>query len=176
MINKISVLIILIIIFTHMGHTQTKYDANWPSLNNRPIPEWFQDAKFGIFIHWGLYSVPAWGPTKDVGVYEKYAEWYWYSLSIPERESHQQFMDFHNRTYGKDFKYKDFVDRFSCDMFEPKEWANILYGSGAKYVVLTSKHHEGFTLLPSIHSTNWNAKDSGPKRDLLVELSEAVRS
>lgn len=176
MIKKISILILCTIIFIHMGHTQSKYEDNWPSINSRPIPLWFQNAKFGIFIHWGVYSVPAWGPTKDVGVYEKYAEWYWYSLSNPERESHLQFKDFHTRTYGQNFNYKDFVNQFTCEMFEPDEWAKILHGSGAKYIVLTSKHHEGFALWPSSHSGKWNAKDSGPKRDLLGELTQAVRS
>jgi alpha-L-fucosidase len=83
---KALILIVITILSGTLVQSQTKYKSDWESINSRPIPQWFQDAKFGIFIHWGLYSVPAWGPTKDVGIYEKYAEWYWYSLSNPRRE------------------------------------------------------------------------------------------
>ncbi|MBN1464900.1 alpha-L-fucosidase [candidate division KSB1 bacterium] len=152
------------------------YNPTWESLDARPIPAWFQDAKFGIFIHWGLYSVPAWGPTKDVGVYEKYAEWYWWSLTQPSRESYEQFNDIHARFYGKDAAYQDFVSGFTCDMFEPDEWARIFKEAGAKYVVLTSKHHEGFCLWPSRESWNWNSVDVGPNRDLAGDLIGAVRN
>ena len=163
-----------IILMTSMAVSQT-YSPTWESLDSRPIPQWFQDAKFGIFLHWGLYSVPAWGPTEGVGVYEKYAEWYWWSLTNPSRESHEQFNDIHNDFYGKDAKYQDFVSGFTCDMFEPAEWARIFKEAGARYVVLTSKHHEGFCLWPSQESWNWNAVDVGPHRDLAGDLITAVR-
>ncbi len=152
------------------------YEAAWESIDSRPVPEWFQDAKFGIFIHWGLYSVPSWGPTKDVGIYEKYAEWYWWSLTNPNRESYRQFNDFHRRAYGADFKYQDFASMFKAEMFEPEEWARIFRQSGARYVVLTSKHHEGFCLWPSPQSWNWNAVDVGPHRDLAGDLIAAVKN
>lgn len=152
------------------------YKPDWESLDSRPVPGWFQDARFGVFIHWGLYSVPAWGPTKDVGIYEKYAEWYWYSLTHPERESFQQFNEFHKRVFGDHARYPDFVHGFTCEMFDPDEWADILKKSGARYVVLTSKHHEGFALWPSAQAWNWNAVDAGPHRDLLGDLTQAVRA
>jgi len=172
---KLSLLISLLLICTISSFAQT-YEPNWESLDNRPIPEWFKDAKFGIFIHWGLYSVPAWGPTEGVGIYEKYAEWYWYSLTNPNRESYEAFNAFHEKAYGKDFKYQDFADMFTCDMFEPAEWARIFKEAGAKYVVLTSKHHEGFCLWPSKESWNWNSVDVGPHRDLAGDLIKAVRN
>lgn len=150
------------------------YKANWESIDSRPIPEWFTDAKFGIFIHWGLYSVPSWGPT-DAGVYDKYAEWYWNKLTNTESKVNQNFVEFHNKTYGENFKYQDFVDGFTCEMFQPEDWAKIFKDAGAKYVVLTSKHHEGFTLWPSKESWNWNSVDLGPHRDLAGDLIEAVR-
>lgn len=171
---KLSLLISLLLICTISSFAQT-YEPNWKSIDSRPIPEWFKDAKFGIFIHWGLYSVPAWGPTEGVGIYEKYAEWYWYSLTNPNRESHEAFNDFHEKAYGKDFKYQDFADMFTCEMFEPAEWARIFKEAGAKYLVLTSKHHEGFCLWPSKESWNWNAVDVGPHRDLAGDLIRAVR-
>ncbi|MDX9881590.1 MAG: alpha-L-fucosidase [Prolixibacteraceae bacterium] len=145
------------------------YQPTWESIDSRPVPEWFTGAKFGIFIHWGLYSVPSWGPTEG-SIYEKYAEWYWKRL---ETES---FSAFHNRVYGEKFRYQDFVKDFKAEMFEPDVWARILRQSGAKYVVLTSKHHEGFALWPSPHSWNWNAVDAGPHRDLAGDLIKSVRS
>ena len=152
-----------------------KYSANWESIDSRPIPKWFTDAKFGIFIHWGLYAVPAWGPT-DASVYDKYAEWYWNKLSNKDSKVHKNFVEFHNRVYGPDFKYQDFVRGFTCEMFSPEDWAKIFKGAGAKYVVLTSKHHEGFALWPSKESWNWNSVDVGPHRDLAGDLIKAVRS
>ena len=167
------ILMVALVLATNL-FSQT-YKPTWESLDSRPIPQWFQDAKFGIFIHWGLYSVPAWGPTKDVGIYEKYAEWYWWSLTNPNRESYDQFNKIHKAFYGEKTKYQDFVSGFNCDMFEPAEWARIFKQGGAQYIVLTSKHHEGFCLWPSRHSWNWNAVDAGPHRDLAGDLIAAVR-
>jgi alpha-L-fucosidase len=166
--------ILIILVTVSLG--QKLYQPTWESLDSRSTPSWFEDAKFGIFIHWGLYSVPSWGPTEGVGIYEKYAEWYWRSLVNKDRESHPLFIAFHEGTYGENFKYQDFVHYFKCEMFEPQEWARIFAASGAKYIVLTSKHHEGFALWPSVYSWNWNAVDAGPHRDLAGDLTEAVRA
>lgn len=155
--------------------SRAQYKPNWKSIDSRPVPAWFEDAKFGIFIHWGVFSVPAWGPTKGVDTYAKYAEWYWKRLVDEKEEGHKQFVDFHTNTYGNDFKYQDFVKDFNCEMFEPDEWAKVLSDAGAKYVVLTSKHHEGFTLWPSQQSWNWNSVDVGPHRDLAGDLSKSVK-
>lgn len=150
------------------------YQANWPSIDSRPVPGWFTDAKFGIFIHWGLYSVPAWGPTEG-NVYEKYAEWYW-SRQNPQGKPSQAFTDFHNKMYGEKVRYQDFVKDFKAEMFNPDQWAEVFKQSGAKYIVLTSKHHEGFTMWPSKHSWNWNSVDVGPHRDLAGDLTKAVKA
>ena len=150
------------------------YQSNWQSIDNRPVPEWFVDAKFGIFIHWGLYSVPSWGPTQG-SVYSKYAEWYW-ARQNPDDKPLKEFTDFHNRTYGKNIYYRDFVKDFKAEMFDPGQWADIFRQSGAKYVVLTAKHHEGFAMWPSKESPNWNSVDVGPHRDLVGELTDAVKS
>ncbi len=170
----VLILVLGMALMTTASFSQT-YSPTWESIDSRPIPQWFQDAKFGIFLHWGLYSVPAWGPTGGVGVYEKYAEWYWWSLTNPSRESYEQFNNIHNDFYGEDAKYQDFISGFTCDMFEPAEWARIFKEAGARYVVLTSKHHEGFCLWPSQESWNWNAVDVGPHRDLAGDLITAVR-
>jgi len=150
-------------------YAQKTYQANWESIDSRPVPGWFEDAKFGIFVHWGLYSVPSWGPVGQ------YAEWYW-DKQNPEGKPSQAFTDFHNATYGKDFKYQDFVKDFKAEMFNPDLWADIFKNAGAKYVVLTSKHHEGFALWPSAQSWNWNSVDVGPHRDLCGELTKAVKA
>ncbi|MEA5258531.1 alpha-L-fucosidase [Arcicella aquatica] len=157
---------------------QKKYEANWESIDSRPVPAWFEDAKFGIFIHWGLFSVPAWGPTaKDgVGIYDRYSEWYWKGISDPNRKSYAAFTKFHNNTYGKDFQYQDFTKDFKCELFDPNEWAKVFEDAGAKYVVLTSKHHEGYTLWPSKESWNWNSVDLNPHRDLAGDLMKSVRN
>jgi alpha-L-fucosidase len=170
-----KIFIIILVLTVNFSFAQKKYEANWNSIDSRPVPKWFEDAKFGIFIHWGLFSVPAWGPTK-ASVYEKYAEWYWKRQTDPNAQTFELFNEFHNKVYGKDFKYQDFVNGFKAEMFEPDYWADVFQQSGAKYVVLTSKHHEGFTLWPSRQSWNWNAMDVGPHRDLAGDLIKAVRA
>jgi alpha-L-fucosidase len=148
----------------------------WDVLDRRPTPAWFEDAKLGIFIHWGVYSVPSFAPTRDVQVYARYAEWYWKRLTAADMEGHEQFEAFHRRVYGERTRYQDFAPRFTAEMFDPAQWAEILQRSGARYVVLTSKHHDGFCLWPSAQSWNWNAVDVGPHRDLAGDLAEAVRA
>lgn len=152
-----------------------KYEANWKSINSRPVPSWFSDVKFGIFIHWGVYSVPAWAPANaDIGVYAKYAEWYWWRIN-ENSNAGKLFRDYHNKMYGEKFQYQDFAGSFKAEHFEPSQWADVFKKSGAKYIVLTSKHHEGFTLWPSAQSWNWNSMDIGPHRDLCGELTGAVK-
>lgn len=164
----------LIVAVSGALQSQVRYSADWQSIDSRPIPGWFTDAKFGIFIHWGLYSVPAWGPTEG-NVYDKYAEWYW-SRQNPDGKPSKAFTEFHNKTFGEKFRYQDFVSGFKAEMFEPDQWADVFAQSGAKYIVLTSKHHEGFALWPSQHSWNWNSFDVGPHRDLAGDLTKAVKA
>jgi len=152
------------------------YKPSWESLDKRPTPAWFEDSKFGIFIHWGVYSVPAWGPTgEDIGVYDKYSEWYWNKLLNKGSKVNKHFTEFHLRTYGPNFKYQDFAPMFKAELFNPDEWAGLFQKSGAKYIVLTSKHHEGFALWPSAQSWNWNSVDIGPHRDLCGDLTASVK-
>jgi alpha-L-fucosidase len=153
-----------------------RVEPTWASIDARPTPPWFEEAKFGIFIHWGVYSVPAFAPTKDVDIYARYAEWYWKRLTTPDMEGHAQFKAFHDRVYGPKTRYQDFAPRFTAEMYDPAEWADVFARSGARYVVLTSKHHDGFCLWPSAQSWNWNAVDVGPHRDVAGDLVEAVRA
>jgi len=149
------------------------YEPRWESLDTRPCPEWFQDAKFGIFIHWGLYSVPSWGKVGE------YAEWYWNKMH--DRKPNNVWWQFHQTNYGANFEYHQFAPLFRAELFDAKKWADIFARSGARYVVPTSKHHEGFCLWPSAEASRtwgrpWNAMETGPKRDLMGELAEAVRA
>src|SRR5689334_20939051 len=155
----------------------THYEANWESLDKRPTPNWYTDARFGIFIHWGVYSVPAYSP---VG---KYAEWYWNSLDKgpTDRGKPNPTWEFHKKNYGENFPYANFAPMFKTEMYDPAYWAKVFEESGAKYIVLTSKHHEGFTLWQNQQANTawkrpWNAVDAGPKRDLLGDLTNAVRA
>ncbi|HEY7885822.1 MAG TPA: alpha-L-fucosidase [Cellvibrionaceae bacterium] len=170
--KQIFTIILLVVSFS--AFSQDKYESNWTSIDKRETPEWFVNAKFGIFVHWGLYSVPAWGPT-DGSVYERYAEWYWKRLTEPDSSAGRKFIGFHNEIYSEKRKYQDFVSGFNAELFNPDQWADIFKDAGAKYVVLTSKHHEGFALWPSKHSWNWNSVDVGPHRDLAGDLSRAVK-
>ncbi len=151
-----------------------RYEANWVSLDQRPTPAWFLDAKFGVFIHWGVYSVPAWA---EVG---QYAEWYWQRIQTSKSEG-APFREFHRRNYGEDFDYRDFAPRFTAELFDAAQWADLFARAGVRYVVPTSKHHDGFALWPSAEASRtwgrpWNAAEIGPRRDLLRELADASRA
>lgn len=145
---------------------QTMYEPTWESINSRPNPQWFEEAKFGIFIHWGVYSVPAWGPK------DRYAEWYWHDM----QDKNGLTWKHHVATYGEKFRYQDFAPMFKAELYDPDHWASVFKRAGAKYVVLTSKHHEGFSLWPDPHNWNWNAMDIGPHRDVAGDLIRAVRA
>lgn len=173
---KRFILITLLSAHLSTSFAQQKYEPTWQSLSKRPIPQWFTDAKFGIFIHWGLYSVPSWATNSNAdGFGSNYAEWYWERLNNTKLKIHKEFTDFHEKTYGPNFKYQDFAPQFKCELFNPEQWAEVFKNAGAKYVVLTSKHHDGFALWPSRESWNWNAVDAGPHRDLAGDLAAAVK-
>lgn len=161
-------LLMLICLTDHDAFGQEKYSPTWESLDARPVPGWFSDARFGIFIHWGVYSVPSWGPKGQ------YAEWYWAQMRNDKPEG--PWRTFHNNTYGEDYPYELFAPHFTAELFNPQEWASLFSKAGAKYVVLTSKHHDGYCLWPAPSSKNWNSMEIGAKRDLLGDLSEAVRN
>ena len=156
------------------GAQETRYEANWASLDKRPTPVWFTDAKFGVFIHWGVYSVPAWGKVGE------YAEWYWRRVRS-EGAKEAEWRQFHAKNYGEKFDYMDFAPQFTAELFKAEQWARVFKQAGVKYVVITSKHHEGFTLWPNAEASRtwgrpWNAAEIGPKRDLLGELAAATRA
>jgi len=152
-----------------------RYEPTWASVDRRPTPTWYEDAKLGIFLHWGVYSVPAWAPTgPQHSTGYKYAEWYQRHVQ-QDSAKNGPFWRFHERTYGPRTRYEDLARDFQAELWEPERWAALFARSGARYVVLTSKHHDGFTLWPSAQSPHWNSVDLGPHRDLVGDLAQAVR-
>ena len=160
------------------------FEATWESLDRRPMPAWYNDAKFGVFIHWGVYSVPSFAAVNKKGQ-NAYAEWYWNSLTNGMKGKQATdpgylTWEFHQRVYGANFPYSDFAPLFRAELYDPDHWADVFSRAGARYVALTSKHHEGFTLWRSEQANRawgrpWNAVDIGPRRDLLLDLMEAGR-
>ncbi len=135
------------------------FQDTWESLSGFQVPEWYRKAKFGIFIHWGLYSVPAFG-----------SEWYSRNMYIRDSREYRH----HIETYGKhtEFGYKDFIPLFTADHFDPEEWAELFFRAGARYVVPVAEHHDGFQMYRS-EISHWNAYEMGPKRDVLGEIRES---
>ena len=156
---------------------QKHYEPTIASLDTHPLPAWYDDAKLGIFIHWGLYSVPAWAPLEDpkhptAGVGSTpYAEWYYNSMRNPGSPTEK----YHREHYGADYNYYNFAPIFNKEIakWKPDVMAAALRDSGAKYVVLTSKHHEGFTLWPS-EVPNPNQQGLHASRDIVGELTQSV--
>jgi len=159
------------------------YEPTLDSLNHHPLPQWYANAKLGIFIHWGLYSVPGWAPlshpnhdfsSQDYIVNNPYAEWYYNVLRIDGSPTQA----YHREHYGANFNYYDFAPIFNRDSrkWNPDQWATIFREAGARYVVLTTKHHEGFTLWPSsTPNPTLPADRQHAARDIVGELSTAVR-
>lgn len=139
-----------------------KYEPTWESLSTYLVPEWYKDAKFGIFIHWGVYSVPAFGN-----------EWYPRNMYLQGTEEYKH----HLKTYGPQskFGYKDFIPMFRGENFDPERWAQLFKQAGARYVVPVAEHHDGFAMYDSALS-RWTAARMGPKRDIIGELAQAVRN
>lgn len=155
-----------------------QYEPTAESLAQHPVPEWFNDAKFGVFIHWGPYSVPAYAPAPDavpVGGFPftfnfQYSEWYWNHMSQPGTPQYQH----HLSEYGANFNYDDFINEWRAEQYDPNAWVDLFNDAGAQYFVMVSKHHDGFSLFPS-DTTNRDSVAMGPRRDLVGEMFEAAR-
>ncbi|MHA1673039.1 MAG: alpha-L-fucosidase [Promethearchaeota archaeon] len=165
-----------------------KYEPIKESLGTHKPPQWFMDAKLGIFIHWGIYSVPAWAPiAKKQGLgqeyttiqehmlHNPYAEWYLNSLRFKDGP----YQKHHEEVYGKDFPYEKFADEFNeaIKKWSPSNWSEFFKKIHAKYVVITSKHHDGFLLWPSDHpNPNPNLENYSASRDIIGELTDEVKA
>ncbi len=160
----VSLLIMLIAgnqLVAQVDYKKQAYDPTWESLIQHPEADWFKDAKFGIYFHWGVYSVPAHGN-----------EWYPRNMY---RENNKIF-GWHKENWGdqKEIGYKDFIPMFKAEKFDADEWVDLFVKSGAKFVGPVAEHHDGFAMWDS-ELTDWDAADMGPKRDIVGELEEAVR-
>ena len=136
-----------------------RYKADWQSLAGHKPPDWYVQSKFGIFIHWGIYSVPGFGSE-------------WYSRAMYDKTARE--FEYHRKNYGeqKDFGYKDFIPLFKGERFSAEEWASLFKKAGANYVMPVCEHHDGFAMYDTAFN-RWNAKAMGPKRDVAGELKAA---
>lgn len=152
---------IMLLISERTLFAQNRFQATNESLETYTIPDWFRDAKFGIFIHWGVYSVPSYGSE-------------WYPRNMYDKGSDEY--KHHIATYGeqKKFGYKDFIPMFKAEKFDPEAWVELFRKAGAKYVVPVAEHHDGFAMYKTALS-KWNAAEMGPKRDIIGELATATK-
>ena len=143
---------------------QNVYEPNWNSLKKWQTPQWLRDAKFGIYTHWGVYSVPAQGPNGT-----------WYANQVYTKPDSPQ-RKYHEATYGKleEFGYKDFIPMFTGEKFNAEEWAELFQKSGARFAGPVAEHHDGFPMWDTRYS-DWNAAKMGPKRDVVGELEVAIK-
>ena len=169
-----------------MTAPSTHYDPTWESVGSHPLPQWYDDAKLGVFLHWGLYSVPGWAPQvpdiqellRDHGPRtilrnSPYAEWYLNSMQIPGSPTQEH----HARMYGADTPYDAFRDPFETQSAtaDLDALAGLCADAGAKYVVLTTKHHDGYALWPTDRPHPRKGRYHAG-RDLVGDLTDAVRS
>jgi alpha-L-fucosidase len=154
----------------------TTYTASWPSLDSRPNPAWYEQSRFGIKIHWGLYAVPGFGALGQYA--EQYARFYRVgtegcgTAANPIRDGCKT-AEFHNRVFGKDVKYERFAAQFNPVLYDADQWADVFRRGGAQYVYMTAKHSDGFAMWPSVHRKGYNSMDT-IGRDLLGELMTSV--
>ena len=144
-----------------------QFEPTAESLATHAVPDWYHDAKLGIFIHWGAYSVPAYADPEGE---HAYAEWYPYYMY---REGSDTY-EYHRDIYGADVEYLEFLEQWQADKWDPDEWAVLFSRVGARYVVLTAEHHDGIPLWPT-HYSPYHAGNTGPERDIVGDLASAVR-
>ena len=146
-------------------NAQGQWKPSHESLLGHQCPEWFKDAKFGMFIDWGLWSIPAWAGRRESGA--AYPDWY-------EKRMYGPVEKYHEKYWGADFERDDFIPLFRAERYNPDEIVRIAAQTGIKYVVPFTKHHTGYCLWDSSFTFR-NAKEMGPKRDLMAPLVDACR-
>ena len=162
--KKILICSLAIFIGIKAGKAQ-EVQPTWQSINERGYPEWFSDAKLGIFIHYGLYSVPSYSDK------EQYAEWFYKGLISNDSLR----INFQKEVFGENFEYRDYKDLFKAELFDAVEWADLFAKSGAKYILFTSKHHDGYCMWDSEYAKGWSSATTTPNRDFCAELADEVR-
>lgn len=146
------------------GKCRGPYKQSWESLREYPVPQWFKDAKFGIYTHWGVYSVPAYDNE-------------WYPRHMYEKKGPESVYEFHKEHFGppSEFGYKDFIPMFKAEKFDAEEWAELFKKAGAKFAGPVGEHHDGFAMWDS-DVTIWNAADMGPHKDIVAQLEKAIKA
>ena len=163
-------MMVVISVLLPMQMMAQQVQPNWESLNERSYPQWFQDAKLGIFIHWGLYSVPAYASK------EGYGEWFYRGLMQKEPERMRMMSYYADTTKPVFDQYKELTKYWHAELWNPEKWAELFQYAGARYVVLVTKHHDGYCLWDSQFQPEWNSVVSGPKRNIVEDLTTAVRN
>jgi alpha-L-fucosidase len=162
----------------------TRFEPEWESLNQYEVPAWYCDAKFGLFAHWGVYSVPAYRTEW----YPRYMYWHEDAMRSPgsaagdtmavEAKIHyrRELLHHHEKTWGplSEFGYKDFIPYFEGERFDADHWMDVAKKAGARYFVTIAEHHDGFAMYDCDY-TKWNAVNMGPKRDVVQEVRESCR-
>lgn len=172
--KKVVIITLLIFQCAVIGYSQdNKYDDNWESLKNYTVPEWYEDAKLGFWVHWGVYSVPAF-------MGEHAAEWYGRWMYCHEGQERdflypEMFFEHHKATYGdqSEFGYKDFIPMFKAEKFNADEWADLCAKGGAKFFCMMGVHHDSFCMW-NTKLSKWNSVNMGPRRDLVGEIKDAL--
>lgn len=144
-------------------------EPTWQSLNERPYPQWFSDAKLGIFVHWGLYSVPAYAGK------EGYGEWLYKGLLSRDPGRLRAMSYYADTTLPVREMYAQLTRHWHAELWQPDEWAQMFRDAGAQYVLLVTKHHDGYSLWDDPYQPQWNSVVSGPRRNIVDELTAAVR-
>jgi alpha-L-fucosidase len=144
-----------------------KWKPTPESIDSHHVPDWFKDAKFGMFIDWGLWSVAGWAPERAKGA--MYPDWYEYRM-----DTDSAFIQYHSKNWGSDFRRDDFIPLFRAERYRPEKLAAIARAAGMKYIVPFCKHHGGFCLWPSSYTMR-DASDMGPGKDLIKPLVESCR-
>ncbi|MCQ2344124.1 MAG: alpha-L-fucosidase [Paludibacteraceae bacterium] len=167
---KIRKLVVVLLLLAAMqGALAQNVEPTWESLNERGYPSWFDEAKLGIFIHWGLYSVPAYAHP------EGYAEWLYKGLMGHSPARMGVMANYGDTTLSTKELYAKLTDYWHAELWSPTHWAEMFKDAGAKYVVLVTKHHDGYCLWDSPQQSEWNSVVSGPKRNIVGELTKSIR-
>jgi len=164
--QKILLLLITALVATSAISAQEQYKPEWDNLKNHKVtPEWFSDAKLGVYFHWGVYNVPANGN-----------EWYGRFMYEHDRKKNwgKDIYDYHTKTYGRDKQYHDFIPEWKGEQFNAKEWVDKFEYMGAKFIGTIAEHHDGFSLWES-EVNPWNSKKMGPKIDVVKEMALEVK-
>ncbi|XP_077489216.1 alpha-L-fucosidase-like [Amblyomma americanum] len=155
-------LALLTLLHVALVSSANDYYARWDHLDSRPLPPWYDQAKVGVLLYWGVFSVPSFG-----------SEWLWYHW---KGRQNSLFSDFMRLNFRPNVTYQEFASGFTCEFYNPERWIDLLVKSGVRYAVFTAKHFEGYTLWPSRRSWNWNSVDIGSKRDLLGEFAKLLKT